>query len=218
MESASSLPKRNRTWFRYSLRTLLLVITAFAISLGILTNRARKQEAAVVALESLGGHVSYDYQERDGLVPDRNAVPAEPAWLRRLVGDHFFVTVTRVLLLINHGIENEDLRHLAELPNLRKVYIYSNNIDDHGLKHLRKCTDLEFLYLGIPITDEGLPHLKVFQRLKYLHLAGPNGEPGTCRYPDAEGVIADMDQYNTNVTLEAIQKLHRELPSTTIVF
>ena len=53
---------RTRRWLQYSLRSFLVVLTAFAIWLGVAVNRAREQREAVKAIEALGGTVTYDFQ------------------------------------------------------------------------------------------------------------------------------------------------------------
>ena len=58
----SDPPKPVRRWYQFSLRTLLLVMTVFAVWLGIKIHQARQQKQAVAAIEKLGGTVYYDYQ------------------------------------------------------------------------------------------------------------------------------------------------------------
>jgi len=47
-------------WFRFSLRTLLLLIAALCVWLGIQVNAARRQKDAVAAILNTGGAVHYD--------------------------------------------------------------------------------------------------------------------------------------------------------------
>ena len=47
---------------RFRLRTLMLLVTLLSIWLGLVTARARRQQAAVDAIRKLGGTVYYDYQ------------------------------------------------------------------------------------------------------------------------------------------------------------
>ena len=79
-------PKHRRRWWQLSLRTLLIVVTVFCILLGITVKRARDQRQAVEAIEALGGkthyrHDNHIYSSRLG-----------PAWLRRLIGNNYFIT------------------------------------------------------------------------------------------------------------------------------
>ena len=78
--------KPSRRWPQYSLRSFLVVVTALAVWLGVVANRAREQREAVKAIEALGGSVCYDWQNK---FPP-NEEPGGPVWLRRLTGDDFF--------------------------------------------------------------------------------------------------------------------------------
>ncbi len=55
-------PRPRLRWFQYSLRTLLLIMTAFAVWIGFKTDSARRQKRAVEAVRGMGGEFSYDYQ------------------------------------------------------------------------------------------------------------------------------------------------------------
>ena len=69
---------RGRRWFRFSLRTLLVLMTALAVWLGLYAKSLRDRKAAVVLIEQLNGALGVKL--------------AGPAWLWRLVGDerYFF--------------------------------------------------------------------------------------------------------------------------------
>src|SRR5215471_13446031 len=112
-------------WFRFSLRTLLLLITALCVWLGIQVNAARRQRDAVAKLQKASGEIYYDYQMvpqgglmqsgvppgirlRDEVVfPDR--LPPGPAWLRKLIGDDCFPTVVAAHLSPKVAIQKADL-------------------------------------------------------------------------------------------------------------
>ena len=64
----------------FSLRTLFLALTALAVWLGIVVNRAREQREAVKAIEALGGAIEYERT-------------AGPKWLRQLIGDEYLQEV-----------------------------------------------------------------------------------------------------------------------------
>jgi len=62
--------KPKRRWFRFSLRTLLVLATIACAGfgwLGVKMQQARRQQQAVEKLEKLGARVVYDYQ----IDPDR---------------------------------------------------------------------------------------------------------------------------------------------------
>lgn len=95
--------RTGRRYLSYSLRTLFVLMTAFAVWFGVIVNRAREQREAVKAIEERGGAIIYDWQESipisvpfdpRGLVLDDK--PPGPPWLRRLIGDDYFQKVEYV--------------------------------------------------------------------------------------------------------------------------
>ena len=101
-----------RRWFQLSLRTAFVAMTALAVWLGIVVNRAREQREAVKAIEALTGRVQYDWQPNmvevtltakgfEGVkgwrqVNASNTAPDAPEWLRRLLGDEYFQEVEEI--------------------------------------------------------------------------------------------------------------------------
>lgn len=85
-----------RRYLTFSLRTLFILLTLFAVWTATIVNRAREQREAVKAIRELGGKVSYDWQLR--YLPGTTNLriepePPGPAWLRRVVGGDFFQEV-----------------------------------------------------------------------------------------------------------------------------
>lgn len=104
--------KPTRRWFQYSLRSFLVLLTAMAVWLGVIVNRAREQRETVKAIEALMGRVQYDWQPKmvevtvtlNGVQNVKgwrrenasNTAPDAPDWLRRLVGDEYFQEVEEI--------------------------------------------------------------------------------------------------------------------------
>lgn len=142
-------------YLTFSLRTLFLALTALAVWLGIVVNRAREQRDAVKAIEALGGTVAYDWQQ-ESTFPFYSPVashPPGPAWLRRIVGDDFFQNASQV----NFGspinpIEIElskAMPCLKQLRTLKQVRIFAVGDFDRqkDLKaELPRC-DFQLYYL-----------------------------------------------------------------------
>jgi hypothetical protein len=58
-------------------------------------------------------------------------------------------------------VEDKDLAHLKQIPNLKNVDLQGTRIGDAGLEHLRGIDTLELIYLQrTVITREGLENLK----------------------------------------------------------
>ena len=65
------------------------------------------------------------------------------------------------------------LNKLLELPQLRKLYLISTNIENESLEYIENLSNLEELNLSYTqIDDDGLPHLYNLSSLKYLDLSG----------------------------------------------
>ena len=118
-ESATLKPRRR--WFQYSLRSFLILLTALAVWLGVVVNRAREQREAVKAIEAMGGVAIYDWQLEGPPLGDfiRNSKkqPDGPAWLRGLIGDEFFQEVN--LVLFTPSTQKAERDFVNSVPNIR---------------------------------------------------------------------------------------------------
>lgn len=75
------------------------------------------------------------------------------------------------LNLEDSELTNEDLKTIAQLPNLSRLRLQNNPISDEGLAHLTSLKNLESLNLyGTAITDAGLEYLKQMPALKRVYL------------------------------------------------
>lgn len=140
--SDNNLTRRRRRWFQYSLRSFLILLTALAVWLGIVVQRAREQREAVKAIDALGGGVYYDWHGPPGSQLENTGPPA-PAWLRQLVGDDYFqqaisVNFARLIADTPDGyieplphLRDEDIRAL--IPSLRQL---------RGLKSISTFNDV----------------------------------------------------------------------------
>jgi len=169
-------PPTKRRWLAYSLRSLLILITVVAVWLGIKTTQARRQKAAVAAIEASGGMVRYNFQEPPpgGRPPgEQPAVdPPGPKWLRDLIGDEFFQDVVEVSWAHNAEITTDDLRWLADFPMLDKLNLNNTNVDDAGLEQIAERTSLTHVLLENckTMTDRGLAHVGKLPNLESLRL------------------------------------------------
>jgi hypothetical protein len=164
-----------RRWLRFSLRSLLILITVLSIWLGVKVNQARRQKEAVAALRELGALVRYEHQKLDS---KPNAYDTEkdlsvPGWLRDLAGDDFFQTVVHVHFL--RPVTDEDLIHLAALPRIERLVLTDNQKDvtDAGLAHLPRPDRLvHFVAYGTSLGDDFIRRLADSDRLEMFGLFG----------------------------------------------
>ena len=163
-DSGRPKPKRRRRWFRFSLRTLLILTAVFAAWLGVWVDRARKQRRAVTMIEEAGGSVVYDYN----YTPSRK--PEGPAWLRESIGNEYFDDVLQVNLDFSRATDAA-LDYLSALPKMAGVGLRDARITDEGLKHLADCEQVRWLVLDrTQATDAGLVYLKQLPELQSLSL------------------------------------------------
>ncbi len=179
----------HRRFFRYSLRTLFVVVTVFCVFLGIPVRRALDQKHVAEAFRNLGGSlkISYEYQITQ-------SAPPGPEWLRRLIGDDYFFTIV-ALELRGSNINDANLAAIKRLTDIRWLDIDATKITDDGLEHLTGLTDLQRLNLvNTKITDTGMEHLEGLTTLRWLNL------------------------YGTEVTAGGVEKLQQKLPDCVILF
>ncbi len=180
MATNSTRKTRARRWFRFRLRTLLLVLTAIGIVSGVWINSARRQQLAVESVKSLGGRVQYDYQTDDLFNFERRAVSPVSSRLAAMLGEDYFLDVVlfdltgtaatdddlrrvagarglRYLDLTNTGVSNEGVAHLTSLTALEKLLLQNTQVSDAVIERLPHVTQLWLDQTGI--TDEGLRRL-----------------------------------------------------------
>jgi internalin A len=128
----------NRRWLRFSLRTLLIVMTVLCIWLAIQVNAARRQKEAVTAILKVGGEMWFDYQsvpppfgEQVDLAIDQHALLPGPDWLRSRIGDDYFRNVISIAIK-GKIITESDLKQLSKLPQLKKVFVNNTKIVPDG--------------------------------------------------------------------------------------
>lgn len=89
--------------------------------------RTRQQATTVARLKSLGGQVTYDFEQGN---PTRDRTP-----LQRILGDDFSGTVVKVDL--SHArVTDNDLIILRDLPAVTWLSLYDTAISDEGLNSL----------------------------------------------------------------------------------
>ncbi|MGO8688343.1 MAG: hypothetical protein ACLQLG_01800 [Thermoguttaceae bacterium] len=169
---AAGRPKHKLRWYQYSLRTLLLVMTLACVGMSwvaVKMKQARQQHAAVEAIRKLGGMVDYDYQKKDPFDE-----PPGPAWLRKLLGDDLFASVTWVRLS-DSDVSDAALEYLKGLARLEILDLNRTNVSDAGLQHLKGLTQLRELCLGgTKVSDAGLENLMGLTQLQKLWLDSTN--------------------------------------------
>ena len=223
-----------RHFFRYSLRTLFIVVTVFCVVLGTVVKQARDQRSAIEVIQEVGGNVTYEHQRT-------NSAPPGPEWLRKLMGDEYFFTVDGVEFG-NSKVDDTSLSAIKQFTNLTRLTLADTEITDAGLEHIKDLTDLEVLkfYPARRVTDAGMAHLKGLKNLRTLILLGTKMTDAGLAHIEGlttlghlnvnSGQITDRGLVrvesltnlkvlvlnNTEVSGEGIKRLQKALPSCAI--
>jgi hypothetical protein len=240
-------PKRKCRWYQFSLRSLLLAVTACAIWLGWYANRVHRQHAAVLAVLDLGGTVAYDYQivETQGgrFMFYPNAVPAWPGWVVAAFGVDSVQNVVSVGIM-NGRATDETLKLIGRIPSIRSVSLKGGNVTNRGVAYLSDLSDLHALGLWkTRVGDGGLQCLLAHRHLKSLVLDETDITDQDLAYLRA---MTDMEEWlgltdtrisdvglenlvgmkrlrslnllRTKATADGVRKLKAALPNTLISF
>lgn len=158
--------KPARRWLQYSLRSFLILLTAIAVWLGVVVQRANEQREAVEAIQTLGGRVIYDWQSRLEEWPSGGQVlvntgqqPNGPTWLGQLFGNELFQKVHSVVFLPSiespnryHVPTNSEIRsaipHLKRLRQLKKVWYWEPESDELHREMITALPNTKVLKIG----------------------------------------------------------------------
>jgi hypothetical protein len=212
-----------RRFFRFSLMAFLAAITALAVCLGIIVERAHRQRAAVAAIRSAGGTV---YYPRDREIQSAVMDPAEMArgslrpavrdWVESHLGvdfvdrpTHFNINVNFLLGKFDFESEPTDatLSYLRGLEP-KNLALKSTEFTDAGLTRLCNIRSLEDFRLHAPkVTDDGLHWLKDAHELKRLNLATTGVTNATPAAIAEDRGLTDLCLAETNISDIGLQYL-----------
>jgi hypothetical protein len=163
--------RRQRSFFRFSVRGLLVLILVIGCGLGWIARVVRigqVQRRAVAAITQAGGWVVYDTDWDDR----QNASRWKPRWPKWLI-DQVGIDYVGNVVFINLHDRGTDLvmSHVGRLKNLKQLHRPGRAVTDVGLAHIGRLNDLQLLSLDdTQVTDLGLVHLNELSKLKWLKI------------------------------------------------
>jgi hypothetical protein len=177
---------------RFSLRLFLILVSIVAVLLAIFGKRihnAHKQRQLITLIQSYGGENYHDlnfknHLERTIRLPNMDFSPAVPGpeWLRRRVGDEYFVNVAEAFFdkpshrVLDDAMFQEFAKHIRthNLPRPRGLVFADLPITDATIRELSTFPNLTSLHiLNCPnVTDAGLEHIGSLTKLRRLDLRG----------------------------------------------
>ena len=164
-------PKRR--FIRFSLRTFLVILTAFAVWLGFEVNRARQTRLAILAVQEMGGHITYVHERTARTANGRHAELPGPYWLRKMLGKEYCDDGVVIFFWLKE-ITNEDLAqvstHLKNLHNLQSLNLWDcPYLSD--ISALQELSNLDGITIhGTSISEADVDELKkALPNCKILH-------------------------------------------------
>lgn len=143
---------------RFRLATLLLLVTAVCLWLGVVTRRARRQQEALEVLDQPQTIVVFDK-------------PSAPKWARELFGEHYFATAVRCSVW-QRRLTDSDMHAIASLGDLNRLALHDVVLSPVQLEKLVGLGNLDDLNLsGSTITDDSLITVRRLTSLAVLDLA-----------------------------------------------
>jgi len=154
-------------WLRFSLRSLVLLLTIACIGLAVVFNQCRRQRRAVEAIVKAGGSVDFVKQ-------GESPPPPKPAWLRSIVGEELFRTPVRVVIK-GEGIDDALLaEHLRGVRGAKILIIKSDLVTDKAMSNIGELRKLNWLVIDcVQITDKGLASLPSIDEFEVFVLKCP---------------------------------------------
>ena len=242
-QSGESLPKHGRRIHVPRVGTLvvfafLLLLAGLFLSLWM---PGRRQARAVAAIDELGGHVTYEFDEE--MAPFTH-VPPEPAWRWDYLDYNMFYDVIEVrffgpgphdrvtdatlmpLLADMRGVQtislggtqvtNDGLHHLRGLTELRALYLGETQLEEHNIEGLR---GLQLDWLSLDRTwagDEALASLSEMTTLEYLDLTRTRVTDDGLQHLRGLNNLKELRLMRCRVPREAAEELKRQLPGCVI--
>lgn len=177
--------------FRFSLGTLLVLLTLGCIWLGLEVNQARFEKELAQRITESGGKIRFDYEfDKSGnYLPDAPV----PIWSASL-GENFssriaevsFTGTTRVTNRLpstvtgvkRRRVPEQVLEQLNGLRGLRRLLLSNTDVSDDDVNHLSSIRSVEYLRLdGNAISAAAAMQLSCLSKLKKLDLRWTKVEP-----------------------------------------
>jgi hypothetical protein len=216
--------KPKRRLFRFSLRTLLLLVTLTSIGLGWVTlqmRQAQRQRDAIAHFKDLTFTSCYDDVGKSMGCGEGYRFITEPRqtslrdWVAKQFGKDYAYRLDHLHLASNQRVDDQHLARLPDLAGLRSLSIYCDHVTDRGLTYVAQLADLEFLSLehASLLTDNGIAQLRQLKKLRVLRIyraeltdsgLGPLTELDDLRFL----MLGDTQVTDTGITqIRALSKL-----------
>jgi hypothetical protein len=212
---------------RFSLRVLLVLFTIAGVFLAVVGQKvvqARKQRQLNTLAESFGGEPLHELNfvvgtERTIRSPNLNFSPTMPGpqWLRKRLGNEYFVETTEVLFdKDSHRVlDDAAFKEYCEtirannLPFPQGLVLGSLPVTDKSLSELTSFPEVTSLHLhNCPgITNRGLQSMGQLVKLRYLKLGGLSIDDDGLAWLSTLTDILELSISGTDITDAGLQHL-----------
>ena len=182
------MKRSDRRWFRFSLKTFLVVTTAVCILLAVAVKRAHDRRSAIAAIDAWGGGYTIDL-----LGPD---------WMREYVRNNkWFYNLSRVS--VGPRLDDYDAGNPFDDQALQRLIPYLNRFSNFRKLDVR----------GTAVTDQGLSHLDELNFLDEILLNETRISDAGLKVLADIGTLTRIDIRETMVTPQGIAKFQAALPN-----
>ena len=131
-----------RSWRRFSLRSLLVATTLFAVVLGTFMVRLRTQQEAVAVIENLGGSVTYESNWLARVLPASIQRPISQHALADVVAVHLkYRTIDRRMTRLTAEELTAAVDAISRLPHVTQLRLYHLRLTDADIARLAPLND-----------------------------------------------------------------------------
>ena len=137
MNKPSPTPKR-RFRFRFSLLTFLVLFSVIGVGAGVWmawVEPVRDQWAAVKPLLDRGANV-------------QTSPSKLPGWMKSVLPTGQTENIADLFFNYTKKLKSDDLKCLARLPHLKRLYLEQSGLDDAGVAWVADCPTIELLSVG----------------------------------------------------------------------
>lgn len=130
-----------------------------------------------------------------------------------------FVNLETLNLRFCDGITDAGIARLAELGNLRRLYLDGTEITDAGIAHLAELRELRYLSLSYTqVTDAGIAHLVGLKQLRSLALDHTRITDESIDHLSKLERIETIGLCDARLTYAGVKRLKAEIPEATVFY
>jgi hypothetical protein len=152
---------------RFSLRSLLVVVTALAVWLGLEANAAKRQSDAVLAIRNTGGVVVYDFETGEE--------STFASYCRRLAANDVVSSVAEVRFY-GPKVRDADLQIVRSLTSIKRLVLTDTSHSDAGLEEFKRTMPkCQVVIRAYPQSNVGMRVVPIDRKgRKWRILRGPS--------------------------------------------